>query len=421
MTTGLSLLKKLCVQQSRTSFREMNPDHLLEEEMPLFEIVNNHYRLYGVLPTLEALQDQGYSSIAMVRDNEPADYYIQRMAERHIVMQSRDIIQPLQQAVINGNAAVITELITSMGGVVRQTMTQSAVMTLGQALEQVMADYHIAHTSPGIQGLTFGYDWLDNITGGLQQGDLATLAAETNMGKSYFLNHFALSAWMSGASVLVISMEMTAVQMATRMLAQYTGVNPDFLRRGTMSHWTTQRVEAEVLAMANGPQFIIVDGSFDLKMDDVDNLVQEFNPDAIYVDAAYLIIPTERRHTEKGWERQREMSKDMKRLGMRRRKPICQTVQLSGDGYGQKKEKLNTGMIGGSIGIGQDSQTVMFLTPGQEPNAEAERDIIVGKNREGAKSWMRTNFLFAPMDFSYKTCKEAEADTAPQAPAGWSI
>ena len=403
----MSLLKKLCSQGSRTDFRALNPNYLIDTERPCYDFVSSFYRQYGNLPTLEALADNGFP-MAMVRDNEPAAYYAERLGQRWVVLAARNVINDLQTAVVQGLPDQIRTIITTLAGDIRVVTTGGTVMSLAEAVDLVVEKYEQARMSPGIQGLTFGYDWLDDITGGAQPGDVISMAAKTGMGKSYILNHFMMSTWLSGASVLGVSNEMTGVQMTTRFIGQYTGINPDLIRRGTLSSWTQDAFYAQCDELRHGAPFTIVDGGFGLRMEDLENLVREFNPDLVAVDAAYLMIPREQRFTEKGWERQREMSKDIKRLAMATNKPVIQTVQLSSDAKQKKTSEMNSGMIGGSIGVSQDSTTVLILGEGATPHEHTTRDIFVDKNREGRKSWMRTKFTFDPVDFSYLTCKEAE-------------
>lgn len=418
MSVGLSLIKKMCTQGSRNAFRRVNPDHFIIEERPVFEFVERHARQHGQLPTLEALTDNGFA-LPLIRDNEPADYYLQRMADRYVVLQSRDILQPLQQALMANNAGQIIELVTNLAATLRTTVTGGSVISLAEVVDQVVEKYNEARTRPGIQGHTLGYDWLDEMTGGIQPGDVVSMAARTGMGKSYFLNHMAMANWLMGSSCLYVSMEMTALQMVTRFIGQYTGINPEAIRRGQLSHWTQERFYAETTEMRTGAPFTIVDGSFRLGPDEVDNLIQEFNPDAVYIDAAYLMIPKEQRFTDKGWERQREMSKDVKRMALSRNKGIIQTLQLNSDARKKKRDDLDEGMIGGSIGISQDSTTVIILAEGETPNEQTTRDLLVAKNREGRKGWMRANFLFDPMDFSYVTCSDDDAEEVHQT-HGWT-
>lgn len=409
MSTGLSLIKKICQQQSRNAFRRLNPDHFILDERPAFDFVNNYVRTFGSLPTLEALTENGFQ-LHTVRDNEVADYYMQRMADRFVVLQARDVLQPLQQALMANDAATIVSIISSLASTVRTTITGGSVLHLAEVIDQVIEGYERARLSPGIQGITLGYDWLDELTGGVQPGDMVTMAARTGMGKSYYLNHMAMSAWLLGTSCLYVSMEMTALQMVTRFIGQYTGINPEHIRRGTLSHYTQERFYAQTAEMRNGAPFTIVDGSFKLGPDEVDNLVQEFNPDLVYIDASYLLIPKEQRFTEKGWEKQREMSKDIKRICLSRNKGIIHTVQLNSDARKKRRDDLDSGMIGGSIGISQDSTTVIILTEGESPNEATTRDLLVDKNREGRRGWMRAGFYFEPLDFSFITSSDEQGE-----------
>lgn len=408
MSTGFSLIKTVCRQGSRQYFRQLSTELFTADEQPCYAFVGNYYRQYGQLPTDEALRDAGFN-LALYRDNETADYYLNRCRARYVVLQARDRIQLLQQAIVQNNDTAIIERITDLYTAVRGSQQNGAVISMAEALEQVIENYEVARAQPGVQGITLGYPWLDENTGGAQPGDVITMAAKAGLGKSYFLNQMALSAWLAGSSVLMFSMEMTAVQMTTRMVGQYTGIPPEHIRRGTLSWWVRDQFYEHTQAITAGGPFTFVDGSFSLGVDQVDALVQEFNPDIVYIDGAFVAAPPETPFLETNSERQRKMSMDIKRIAMTRKRPIVCTFPLDNEDQANKRVAQSDAMIMDRP-IAHVSSAVILLTEGAAPFESITRDLILAKNREGRKSWMRTNFRFDPMDFNYIAAEEDQSD-----------
>ena len=90
-----------------------------------------------------------------------------------------------------------------------------------------------------IVGVTTGLTDLDKWLGGLHPSDLLILAGRPSMGKTALATNMAFNAAMSkmrgetaGAPVAFFSLEMSAEQLATRLLASECGVSSDKIRRG---------------------------------------------------------------------------------------------------------------------------------------------------------------------------------------------
>ncbi|MBX9805170.1 MAG: replicative DNA helicase, partial [Alphaproteobacteria bacterium] len=90
-----------------------------------------------------------------------------------------------------------------------------------------------------IVGVTTGLTDLDKWLGGLHPSDLLIIAGRPSMGKTILATNIAFNAAVasmennkSGASVAFFSLEMSAEQLATRILASESGVSSDKIRRG---------------------------------------------------------------------------------------------------------------------------------------------------------------------------------------------
>lgn len=93
-------------------------------------------------------------------------------------------------------------------------------------IEALRADIHRAYANPGkMTGLSFALRGLDELTNGLAPGSLWTLAALTSIGKSAYAHYLSAALAASGVPVLLVSTEMSAELVWTRIAAIVTGIN----------------------------------------------------------------------------------------------------------------------------------------------------------------------------------------------------
>lgn len=90
-----------------------------------------------------------------------------------------------------------------------------------------------------IVGVTSGFSAIDKRLGGLHNSDLLVLAGRPSMGKTAFATNIAFNAAkaklegrVEGSGVVFFSLEMSAEQLATRILASESGISSDSIRRG---------------------------------------------------------------------------------------------------------------------------------------------------------------------------------------------
>jgi replicative DNA helicase len=86
-----------------------------------------------------------------------------------------------------------------------------------------------------LTGLPTGYHWLDQLTSGLQAGELNVVAARPGMGKTSFaLNIAEHVAMVRKVPVLIFSMEMSAHALVRRLLCSHARVDSQSVRRGQL-------------------------------------------------------------------------------------------------------------------------------------------------------------------------------------------
>jgi replicative DNA helicase len=398
LSVGLQLIRALIETHARTEFRQVGPDLMVSDELPAWEFVSSYYRRHGQLPTVGTLGENG---LRLPVAPEPPAYYIERCRSRAIYNTIVSEQPELARAMMERNMAGAVEVLQRMNTSAGRFQAVQDVHTMGEMIDEVLEQYQVAHRNPGRQGVTLGWGYLDEVTGGAEGGDVVTFVARPGMGKSYLLTSIARQAWLEGNNVLFVTMEMTGPQIARRMLGLHSGINPDYIRRGQLSTYTEGVMHQAAEGLRGGPPFHMLSGSFDKSVPIVDAAIQEFAPDLVVIDASYLMQPASGKNGRRSqWEIISDVGSEIKQMAMARNRPVIQSVQFNREA-GRTKE-VDLIHIGGSDAVGQISTIAIAIQKGDAPHETTRRKLKVMKNREGdGGAEMQINFLFDPPDFSF--------------------
>jgi replicative DNA helicase len=97
-------------------------------------------------------------------------------------------------------------------------------VTLTTALREVMSEIDERMRPGGRRPLTTGFDSLDNVLGGWRGGEFIVLGARPSQGKTALAVSFLLAAAEAGIPSLMFSLEMSATEVASRVLAMRSDV-----------------------------------------------------------------------------------------------------------------------------------------------------------------------------------------------------
>ena len=108
-----------------------------------------------------------------------------------------------------------------------------------------------------LRGVPSGYTELDRITQGWQKSDLIILAARPSMGKTAFALNLARNAAVNfNRPVAFFSLEMSSVQLVTRLISTETSLTADKLRSGDLAEYEWQQLNTKVTPLTDAPIFI---------------------------------------------------------------------------------------------------------------------------------------------------------------------
>ena len=164
-----------------------------------------------------------------------------------------------------------------------------------------------------LSGLATGLNDLDRMMGGLQPSDLIILAGRPGMGKTALATNIAYNiarAWrgevqadghiatVNGGIVGFFSLEMSAEQLATRIIAEQTGIPSNQIRRGGISEADFERIKDDSIELQSLPFYVDETGGLSIaqlaararrlkRQRGLDLLVDRLHPAAAGLDQAH--------------------------------------------------------------------------------------------------------------------------------------
>ncbi|MCW5819612.1 MAG: replicative DNA helicase [Trueperaceae bacterium] len=183
-----------------------------------------------------------------------------------------------------------------------------------------------------VSGLRAGFRDLDGLTGGLQPASLNVLAARPSMGKTAFALTIGLNAALKeAASVGIFSLEMSAVQLVTRMLCAEARVDMSRVRSGQLSDRDFQRLADTAGRMSEARVFI--DDHADMTVMELRSrarrLQAEHGLDLLIIDYLQLMSGSSRSQSENRQQEISAISRGLKGLARELDVPVLVLSQLS--------------------------------------------------------------------------------------------
>jgi replicative DNA helicase len=294
------------------------------------------------------------------------------------------------------------------------------------------------NTGGGLSGITTGFDTINAKTGGLHHSDLVILAGRPGMGKTALATNIAFNAARrmvqdledgiaaeksAGAGVAFFSLEMSADQLATRILAEQSGIPSESLRMGKISQQDFRNLARAAADLEGLPLYI--DDTPGLTIAALRTrarrLKRQRGVGLIVVDYLQLLQGTGRSSNDNRVNEISEISRGLKTLAKELSVPVLALSQLSRAVEQREDKRPQLSDLRESGSIEQDADIVFFVyreeyyvasrepkrpVDGDDPkvgdaHAEWARDmervyglseLIIGKQRHGATGKIKLKF-----------------------------
>ncbi|HAG04383.1 MAG TPA: replicative DNA helicase [Lachnospiraceae bacterium] len=240
-----------------------------------------------------------------------------------------------------------------------------------------------------ITGLATGFTDFDLKTAGFQPSDLILIAARPSMGKTAFaLNIAQYAATRLHKTVAMFSLEMSRIQLATRMLSTESGVESSKLRSGGLTEDDFERLAFAMGVL--GDSKIFIDDSSAVSPGDVRakcaKLQLEWGLDLIVIDYLQLMNGGKRKFDSVQAE-VAFISKSLKAIAREFNVPVIALSQLSRAVEKRDSKKPILSDLRESGSIEQDADVVCFLYRNYYYSKDEEErnkaQVIIAKQRNG--------------------------------------
>lgn len=311
---------------------------------------------------------------------------------------------------------------------VSETNLRRSFSTMPDLVKQAIEDIEGAKNSDSnLRGVPSGYTELDRITSGWQKSDLIILAARPSMGKTAFALNIARNIAVDfERPVAFFSLEMSSVQLVTRLISSETYLPAEKLRRGDLADHEWQQLNSRITPLVKAKLFI--DDSPQLSIFELRakcrRLKQQHDIQMVFVD--YLQLMTGATDNMRGNREQEisNISRSLKSLAKELDVPVLALSQLSRNVEsrpGSKKPILSDLRESGAIE--QDADMVIFIyrpeyygmTEDEEGNSTVGQAVInIAKHRNGKLGDVNLRFIgqFARFD-ELETTERSPADMEP--------
>jgi replicative DNA helicase len=256
-------------------------------------------------------------------------------------------------------------------------------------MERIDARMKGTHSVGGVDTHFTDYD---SMSGGLHNGELVILAARPSMGKTAFALNVAENVALLGhAPVLFVSLEMSGIELADRLLCSVARVNGHKLRNGSITQEDRKRLVEKAVEISGAPLY--VDDSPSRTVSEIAAVARRIRQrekalGLIVVDYLQLIEPDNPKDP-----RQEQVAKIARRLkGLAREAgvPVLCLAQLNRQAEEGKDHRPRLSHLRESGAIEQDADVVMFVHReeyyhrGDEASQYAgQAEIIIAKQRNG--------------------------------------
>ena len=282
----------------------------------------------------------------------------------------------------------------------------------------------------GLSGVSTGLADLDKMIGGLHPSDLVILAGRPSMGKSALAANIAFHVarnyaydvlpdgtkkTSAGGVVAFYSLEMSAEQLAMRILAEASGVPSDRLRKGEINATEFGRVRDAALEIQQAPLYFDDTGGLSLAKltARARRLKRQTGLDLIVIDYLQLVTAGEGSKTDNRVQEVSMITQGLKALAKELSVPVIALSQLSRQVENREDKRPQLSDLRESGSIEQDADMVWFVyreayylgraepREGSPEHLQWQEDmdriqhvaeVIIGKQRHGPIGTVKLHF-----------------------------
>jgi replicative DNA helicase len=282
------------------------------------------------------------------------------------------------------------------------TQVKSVRDVLHESLARIDARMQHRHAYGGLET---GFIDYDDMTGGLHDSELVILAARPSMGKTALalniVEHIAIDERGPSRPVLLVSLEMSSLELGDRVLCSRARVNSHRLRNGTISGEESRKLVQTAADVSRAPLFI--DDSPSRNMTEIAatarRLKRQEDLALVVIDYLQLVEPDNPRDPRQ--EQVARISRRLKGLARELSIPVLCLAQLNRQVEASRESRPQLSHLRESGAIEQDADVVMFIhreevyqaSDEDRERVKGQADLLVRKQRNGPTGDVKLTWL----------------------------
>ncbi len=265
----------------------------------------------------------------------------------------------------------------------------------------------------GLTGHATGFEEIDEMTSGLQKGEMIILAARPSMGKTALALNLMEGVALGGQGVAMFSLEMGRQQLVQRLLCAKAGVDGQRLRRGTLLAEDTRRLVAACDALSDSR--IYIDDTPGLTLLQLRSkgrrMREKFGIGCIFID--YLQLMNSGARSESRQVEVSDISRGIKAMARELNIPVVCLSQLNRAAEQREGHRPRMSDLRESGSIEQDADVILMLHREEyyhhgdpewsemNPDKVGIAEVIFAKQRNGPTGvvklvWDQASTCFRP-------------------------
>lgn len=382
---------------------QANVENILTTHVDVWQFIRKYYEANGTVPP-EGLVVEKFRDFEPISEVGSTKHHLEELQAEYLTNSLKDIIRSAATDVQGGQGLdALESLITKTAELRKNT---AAIRDIDVTdLDSAVAYFENLkkQQEAGALGIKTGLPGFDNyLPSGIMPGQLGVFLAYPGIGKSWLSLYFAVQAWKQGRSPMIISLEMSEVEVRNRVFA--------IMGEGVWSHrkLSAGQVEMDMLKswhtkhVSGKPEFHIIsnDTGGDITPLVLRGKIDQYKPDFVIVDYLQLMSPNQKSDNET--IRMKNLSRELKLMAIAEEVPIIAISSATPDDVTKLETVPTLGQTAWSRQIAYDADWVLALGRGNNSDII---ECVFRKNRNG---FMGEFLVQADFDKGYYRYKDYE-------------
>jgi len=251
-----------------------------------WKFVNEYAQTHGAVPGLHVVQDLCGTAFREV--DAKLDWIATEVLRRDLFNALKMGVVDVEKSLEHVDPQKALEQIEKLAELGRSKRVNSVKVTSLTDLGQDVIEMY-KKTKKGEIGVPFPWPSMNDMTMGLWPGTLTFFAARPGVGKTFTIVLISLYAWSREYRVLLVSPEMSGVEIAERAFSISTRTSYRDVVSGALGEFAEKRFFDGVMEQKGIDGLYIMDGAEFMEPGAIEDAIDVVKPDLVGVDSAYMI------------------------------------------------------------------------------------------------------------------------------------